>query len=69
MPYSSVSEVPKSVPKDKRKQWMTVWNKTYADCTGDGGSKDTCETKAFRIANGVVKKNKSMNTFGKYLKI
>src|SRR5579859_5379551 len=29
MPYSSVSEVPESVPKGKRRQWMAVWNASY----------------------------------------
>src|SRR5580765_6708927 len=49
MPYHSVSEVPDHVPKDKRKQWMEVWNSVY-DKTGDEG-------KAFAAANGVVKKD------------
>src|SRR5437899_558773 len=31
MPYSSVSEVPTSVSKAKRRQWMAVWNASYKE--------------------------------------
>lgn len=47
MPYASVSEVPDHVPKAKRRQWMAVWNSTYAS-THD-------EARAFATANGVIK--------------
>lgn len=56
MPYNSVSEVPDHVPKDKREQWMAVWNKTYQSALNDGKSKKEAEAEAFRMANGVVKK-------------
>lgn len=46
MPYSSVDEVPDYVPKDKRKQWMEVWNSSYKE-HGD-------EERAFREANAVA---------------
>lgn len=46
MPYSSVSEVPDSVPKAKRKQWMEVWNSVYAE-HGD-------ESRAFASAWAAV---------------
>ena len=46
MPYSSVSEVPDHVPKDKRKQWLEVWNSSYAAHHDEG--------RAFREANAVV---------------
>lgn len=62
MPYSGASDkrIPSNVPKDKRAQWAKVWNKTYSDCISDGSSAKTCETKAFKVANGVVTKTKML---------
>lgn len=31
MPYESVSDVPSSVPKDKRKQWLEVFNSSFKE--------------------------------------
>lgn len=55
MPYSSVSEVPGNVPKDKRRQWMHVWNSAYSKALEDGKSKAEAESSAFAQANGVIK--------------
>lgn len=60
MPYKSVSEVPDSVPKGKRKQWMEVWNSAYDSCISDGKSQKSCESSAFAQANAVVKKDDSI---------
>lgn len=49
MPYSSVSEVPSYVPKNKRKQWMAVWNDSY--------SRHGDESRAFAEANAAIKKS------------
>lgn len=59
-PYSSVSEVPDSVPSSKRKQWMEVWNSAYSKALKDGKSAKDAESSAFAQANGVVKESKSM---------
>ena len=51
MPYASVSEVPKSVPKDNRKQWLEIWNSIYAARIKAGDSKEEAERRAFAGAN------------------
>jgi len=60
MPYSGPDDarIPDNVPDGKKAQWVNVWNNTYNDCIDAGGSKSTCETKAFKVANGVIKKKK-----------
>ena len=64
MPYSGVNDkkLPsniKKLPAKKRSQWVKVWNSTYKACNDEGGS--DCEGKAFRIANGVLKKIKEQS--------
>ncbi len=59
MPYSGPNDsgLPSNVKKlseKKRRQWVSVFNSTLRNCTGDD-----CEGKAFRVANGVVKKKAS----------
>lgn len=49
MPYTSVSEVPDSVPKAKRKQWLEVWNSSYKEHHD--------ESRAFAEANAVAGPN------------
>jgi len=61
MPYSGANDpdLPsnvKDMPTKDRKQWVEVFNSTYNACIKDGGSTKTCEGKAFRYANGVLKK-------------
>src|SRR3990167_3883482 len=61
MPYDgpSDSNLPsnvKKMPAAKRRQWVKIFNSTMASCEGDD-----CEGKAFRIANGVLKKRKDMD--------
>jgi hypothetical protein len=58
MPYSGPndSKIPSHVPKGKKAQWVKVWNSTYNSCVADGGSTKSCEAKAFKTANGVIKK-------------
>lgn len=56
MPFSGVSDpnLPSNVKKlsaKKKRQWIAAFNSTFRSCTGDD-----CEGKAFRVANGVVKK-------------
>lgn len=48
MPYKSEAEVPDYVPKEKRRQWMHVWNSVH--------KKTGSESRAFRAANSVVNK-------------
>lgn len=62
MPYSgpgdkSLPSNVKKLPKKKRSKWVKTWNSAYAACIKDGGSTDTCESKAFRIANGTIEEN------------
>ena len=54
MPYSSVSEVPDYVPKEKRKQWLEVFNSAYSRAKG---SQKEREASAFAQANGVAGPN------------
>jgi len=60
MPYSGASDpdIPSNVPKNKKAQWVKIWNSTYKDCISGGKSASSCETKAFKVANGVIKKTK-----------
>jgi hypothetical protein len=56
MPYSSVSEVPESIPAEFRKEWLEVFNSVYAEAKKDGKPEKECEALAFEQANGVIKK-------------
>ncbi|KKN49184.1 hypothetical protein LCGC14_0645250 [marine sediment metagenome] len=65
MPYSGPDD--KSLPsnvkkksKGKRKQWIAIFNSTFKACKKKGGKKKTCDSKAFKVANGVLKE-KSMD--------
>jgi len=44
----------KSLPAAKRRQWARVWNSVFENCQGD---KATCESAAFRQANGAITKD------------
>lgn len=59
MPYSKISELPDYVQKKsetKQRQWMHVWNSSYASCMKDEFAKaKDCESEAFAKANGVTK--------------
>jgi hypothetical protein len=58
MPYESVDDLPdyiKSKPAKTQRQWMAVWNSSYAACMKDGGGAAKCEGAAFARANGVIK--------------
>jgi hypothetical protein len=57
LPYNSVSEVPANVPKDKRKQWLEVWNSAHARAVKDGKTSDEAERSAFAQANSVAGPN------------
>jgi hypothetical protein len=63
MPYSGPNDekIPDHVPEKKKAQWVKVWNNTYASCISDGGGKSSCETKAFKAANGAIKRSKTMD--------
>lgn len=65
MPYSGASDksLPsnvKKMPTAKKKAWVATFNNVYKTCISDGGSTTSCETKAFKIANGNAKKKKQM---------
>jgi len=52
MPYSSESEVPSRIKgKKARRQWMQVWNSTYASTHDEG--------RAFAAANSVYNQRKN----------
>lgn len=57
MPYANVSEVPDSVPADKKRQWMHVWNSAYERAIKDGKSPKAAEQSAFAQANSVAGPN------------
>lgn len=66
MPYDSISDskLPsnvKELPTEKKKMWVATFNSVYGKCKDDGGDNKNCETQAFRIANGVVKKERGMS--------
>src|SRR3972149_1346569 len=57
MPYSGPDDpgLPanvKSLPANRRAQWVHIWNSTYTACNTRGGS--DCESEAFGKANGVA---------------
>lgn len=51
----SVDEVPNSVPKEKRKQWMEVWNKVYKRALDAGKPPAEAEKSGIAEANDAVK--------------
>jgi len=55
MPYTA-ENVPANVPKDKAEQWAKIWNSAYNAAQRDGLSDKDAESKAFREANGVIKR-------------
>ena len=59
MPYSNVNELPdnvKTLPEEKQKQWLEVFNSSYKQYLDKGESPKDAETHAFQTAWGVVKK-------------
>src|SRR5271166_6550527 len=48
MPYSSPGDAPSHVPEGKKAQWVKVWNAVFEKYHNEG--------RAFRTANGVVKR-------------
>lgn len=65
MPYSGPSDakLPKNVkalPINQRRRWVSVWDSSFSRCQREGG-KD-CESVAFRLANGVVLKERDMSS-------
>jgi hypothetical protein len=66
MPYSGPNDpdLPSNVAKmtDKEKtQWVDVFNSTYESCTKDGGDTKGCEGEAMKTANGVLKKEETID--------
>lgn len=62
MPYrgpgdARLPENVRALPENKRAQWVEMWNSAYQRCIDDGGEASTCETSAFRQANGTIKAN------------
>lgn len=59
MPYTmdTLPDAVKKLPAKRQRQWLQIWNSSYARCaknkSGDAALK-TCETLAFKSANGVV---------------
>jgi hypothetical protein len=57
MPYrldgSDAPENVQKLPAKKRRQWIRIFNSSFARCQSEGG-KD-CEQTAFKMANGSVK--------------
>jgi len=65
MPYSGPDDknLPKAVrtlPPDKKKQWVGAWNGAYKQCISQGGKPETCEAQAFKVANGSLQKQESV---------
>lgn len=46
------------LPEKKREQWVNIFNSAFSACREKGGERDKCEEKAFRIANGVLKRER-----------
>ena len=62
MPYSRIDEVPDYVPKDKRRQWMSVFNSAHAAAKEDGKSDKEAEESAFAQANAMAGPNSDKTT-------
>ena len=69
MPYSSSEDesLPSNVkkaPKNLRKQFVAIFNSAMENCPNENDQGE-CESRAFRMANGVMKKrmqNKDLDT-------
>jgi hypothetical protein len=64
MPYT-MQTLPanvKKLPAKKQRQWLAIWNSAYSSCTKGGGNAKTCESKAFRQANGVTMSDEALET-------
>ena len=66
MPFSGPgdSTLPANVKKRSltdRKRWVARFNSRFASCTKKGGSTKSCESKAFRLANGLLGESVIMN--------
>lgn len=57
MPYTKPSEAPDYVPKEKKKQWIAVFNSAWDKAKADGKSDKEAESSAFAQANGVAGPN------------
>ncbi len=60
MPFSGASDpsLPSNVidrSLETRQAWVGAWNGRFANCRGDGGSVDSCESSAFAVANAAIK--------------
>lgn len=74
MPYKGPNDarLPSNVKKfgaKDRRQWVSIFNGTYKSCRKGGGKHITCESKAFRIANGVLKKKTKEKSMRKKKKL
>lgn len=67
MPYSSASDAPSYVPKEKKKKWVAIFNSVYNQAIKDGKSKEKAEESAFAVANSKSGPNSKAleNEFGK----
>src|SRR5262245_20527760 len=62
MPWkvSDVDRHKKGLSAKQKRQWVAAANNSLSTCLSDGGSQDTCEGRAIRIANAAV--DKSLDT-------
>jgi cation transport regulator ChaB len=65
MPYSNISELPariKKYPQKIQRMFMKVFNSKYNKVYKETKNKNQAESEAYKLANGVLKKN--MEKFG-----
>lgn len=61
MPWTvaDVDRFNKGLSDKQKRQWVSVANSTLSECLKKGNNRKSCEGKAVRVANGVVKKETS----------
>lgn len=69
MPYTgpgdkSLPDYVKKLSKDKRAQWVKIFNSVYKKCIADDGTAKECESFAFKNASGVVIKKGKKKSMG-----
>jgi hypothetical protein len=62
--FADVDRHKKGLTNAQKKQWVAAANTSLQDCLSDGGSQETCEGRAIRIANAAVEKGEEKAAAG-----
>jgi cation transport regulator ChaB len=69
MPYATVNDLPgyvKKYPDKIQKMWLNVFNSVYTRILNSSNDSKQAEQRAFKAANGVVKKNMEAHSYDIY---